>query len=102
MPETTHSKPAGEKPKANGHDVSNINEHTDKIIGHVNVTVQAFLGEAVMTVAELQALSVESVVTLDSVLNQAVDLKLNGVRFAKGELVSVGDHFGIKITSISA
>jgi flagellar motor switch protein FliN/FliY len=72
-----------------------------KLIENVGVTLEAFLGEACMTVAEFTELKGGAVVPLDATLNQAVELRLNGVTVAKGELVSVGAKFGIRLVEIS-
>ena len=65
------------------------------------VSLEAFVGEAKLTVAELNAMKPGSSLTLDAALNRAVDLKLNGVTVARGELVAVGDNFGVRLTEIA-
>ena len=72
-----------------------------KLIDSVSVTLEAYLGAAKMTVAELNALKPDSVVTLDAPLSQAVEIRLNGVAVARGELVAVGDRFAVRILEIS-
>jgi len=72
-----------------------------KLIETVSVTLEAYLGEARMTVAELTALKDSSVVPLDAALNQSVELRLNGVAVARGELVAVGDSFAVRLTEIA-
>ena len=71
------------------------------MIDDVEVEIEAFVGGARMTVAELGALKAQSVVTLDAPLNQAVELRLNGVVIAQGELVAVGDKFGVRLSEIA-
>lgn len=71
------------------------------LIDNVYVSLEAYLGEARMTVAELGRLDAKSVVELDAALNRAVELRLNGVAVASGELVAVGDSFGVRVTHIS-
>ena len=39
-------------------------------------------------------------VALDAQLNSAVELTLNGVAVARGELVAVGEKFGVRLTEI--
>lgn len=73
----------------------------NKLIENVGVSLEAFLGSASMTVADLMDLKEASVVQLDATINQAVELKLNGVPVAKGELVAVGDNFAIRLTEIA-
>ena len=72
-----------------------------KLIETVSVTLEAYLGEAKMTVADLTALKDNSVVPLDAALNQAVELRLNGVAVARGELVAVGDSFAVRLTEMA-
>jgi flagellar motor switch protein FliN/FliY len=71
------------------------------LIDNVSVSLEAFIGEAQMTIAELGQLGADSVVTLDAPFNQAVELRLNGVLVAKGELVAVGDNFAVRLIEIS-
>lgn len=71
-----------------------------KLIGAVEVVLEAHLGSATMTVLELTNLKAGDSVSLDSALNQDVELRLNGATIARGELVSVGNNFGVRITDI--
>jgi flagellar motor switch protein FliN/FliY len=71
-----------------------------RLIENVEVELQAFLGSAGMTVAELTALAPGTEVALRSPLNASVELRLNGVALAHGELVAVGDKFGVRLTEI--
>lgn len=72
-----------------------------RLIESVGVEIEAFLGSARMTVAELTALAPGAVVELDAQLNAPVELRLNGVAVAHGELVAVGDKFGVRLTGIA-
>lgn len=73
-----------------------------ELIDAVEVALDGFLGGARMTVAELSALEKGSVITLDATLNSAVELRLNGVAVARGELVAVGDNFAVRLTEIAS
>lgn len=73
-----------------------------KVIDAVEVSIEAYLGAARMTVAELSALGAGSVVALDAALNADVELRLGGVLIGRGELVAVGDKFAVRITELSA
>lgn len=68
----------------------------------VRVTLSARLGDAAMTVEEMMALKAGSVVTLQSSLADHVDLYLSGSLVARGEIVAVGDKFGVRIVEIAA
>lgn len=71
-----------------------------KLIGAVEVTLEAYLGTARLTVAELTALAADSVVPLDARLSQPVELRLGGKAVARGDLVAVDDHYGVRLTEI--
>lgn len=71
-----------------------------KLIETVGVELEAFLGRSQMTVGALTGLAPNGVVPLDAPLNQQVELRLNGVTIARGELVAVGDKFGVRLTEI--
>jgi flagellar motor switch protein FliN len=73
----------------------------NSLIDAVGVTVETYLGAARMTVAELNALQEGGVVTLEAALNAPVELRVNGLAIARGELVAVGDKFGVRITSLA-
>jgi flagellar motor switch protein FliN/FliY len=73
---------------------------SSKLIENVGVELEAYLGSARMTVAELTALASGSIVALDAQLNAPVELRLNGVAVARGELVAVGERFGVRLAEI--
>jgi flagellar motor switch protein FliN/FliY len=72
----------------------------ESLIAGLEVKLEARLGSAVMKVAELLELKTGDCVPLDAALNSDVELRLNGVTVARGELVSVGTSFGVRIAEI--
>lgn len=70
------------------------------LIAAVEVVLEAVLGTTTLTVAELMKLEKGSTLALDSSLERDVELRLNGAIVARGELVAVGDHFGVRILEI--
>ena len=70
------------------------------IVDRVPVTLDAFLGDANLTVSELMDLENGSIVTLNANLNHRAELRLNGDIVGYGEIVAVGNKFGIRITEI--
>ncbi|HYD85996.1 MAG TPA: FliM/FliN family flagellar motor switch protein [Vitreimonas sp.] len=72
-----------------------------KLADNVDVVIETFLGGANMTIGELNALNADDVVTLDCPLNALVELRVNGVPIGCGELVAVGDKFGVRITMLA-
>lgn len=71
------------------------------MLGHIAVRLEVVVGRAATTVAELFALTEGSTLTLDAELDAPVTLQLNGKAIARGHLVAVGDHFGIRIVEIA-
>lgn len=72
------------------------------LIRSVKVRLTAHLGGAQITVGELQALKDGSIVALDRLADEPVDLLLEGQLVARGHLVAVDDNFGVRITEIAA
>ncbi len=73
----------------------------NRVIENVDVRLETFLGATTMTIAALGELRQGAVIALDAALNEAVEIRLNGVCIAHGELVAVGDKFGVRITAIA-
>jgi flagellar motor switch protein FliN/FliY len=67
----------------------------------VNVTVAAELGRVTLTIGEVLRLGVGSVLELHRSINEPVDLMVQGVRLARGEVVVVDDRFAIRIREIA-
>ncbi len=66
----------------------------------VPLEVAVELGRTRMTIQELLSLSPGSVVELDKVAGEPLDIVVNGRLVARGEAVVVNDKFGIRITDI--
>lgn len=73
-----------------------------EIFRDVDVSLTAILGRGGLTVRTLLDLEEGSVVDLDTPLDGTIVLSLNDRPVARGELVAVGDHFGVRITEIIA
>jgi flagellar motor switch protein FliN/FliY len=67
----------------------------------VTVTVTAELGRVSLTIGDLLKLNTGSVLELDRLVAEPVELMVQGVRLARGEVVVVDDHFAIRIKEIS-
>ncbi len=70
------------------------------VLKDVQVSLETHLGGAELTVQELLDLKSGSIVKLDQRLNELVELRLQGSVVARGEIVAVGDHFGVRILEI--
>lgn len=66
----------------------------------VPLTVTVELGRAERPIKDILALAPGSVVELDRLAGESVDVMVNGRLIARGEVVVVDDRFGIRITDI--
>jgi flagellar motor switch protein FliN/FliY len=69
-----------------------------ELIQGLKVGLSVSLGRAEITVAELFALKEESLLKLDKATAEPVDIWLDNRLVGRGELVVVGDNFGVRIT----
>ncbi len=67
----------------------------------VKVTVQVLLGSSKMPLEKILRLHPGSLVELDKLAGEPVDINANGELIAKGEIVVVDDYFGVKILEIA-
>jgi flagellar motor switch protein FliN/FliY len=68
---------------------------------NVSVEVSAWVGKTRLSFGELSELRPGHVVELDQVVGAPIDIVLNReVLLARGEVVEVGDEYGVRITEI--
>jgi flagellar motor switch protein FliN/FliY len=58
------------------------------------------VGSTTLTLGEILNLGPGSVVELENLVEETVDIKVNGKLVARGELVVVEEKFSVKITDI--
>ena len=73
----------------------------ESVIRAVQFKVDVIVGDATLSLSEIERLESGSVIPLSRGLNESISLQLNDVEIARGELVSVGDKFAVKITHVS-
>jgi flagellar motor switch protein FliN len=66
----------------------------------VPLDIAVELGRARMSIQDLLALAPGSVIELDKIAGEALDIMVNDRLVARGEAVVVNDKFGIRITDI--
>ncbi len=64
----------------------------------VRLTVE--VGRAQIPIGDLVRLAPGSLVELDREAHEAADILVNGKIFARGEVVTIGESYGVRITSI--
>ena len=70
------------------------------LILDVAVTLALEVGRANMSVRDLLQLAPGAIVELDRLAGEPLDVLVNGVRIARGEVVVVDDKFGIRLTDV--
>ena len=75
------------------------NEQLDLVMD-IPVTLSVELGRTKIQIRELLQLAQGSVVDLDRLAGEPMDVLVNGFLIARGEVVLVNDKFGIRLTDI--
>ena len=66
----------------------------------LTLPVSIELGRTSMTVQEILRLGRGSVIQLERLAGEPIDIYVGERRFAEGEVVVLGEHFGVRITRI--
>ncbi len=66
----------------------------------VDVRLSVELGRTDMKLKDVLALTGESVVTLDRLTDELLDVMVNGKAIAKGEIIAQGNRFGLRIVEM--
>jgi flagellar motor switch protein FliN/FliY len=66
----------------------------------VPVDLSVEMGRSRMTVGETLELRQGSIITLDRMAGEPVDLLVNGTAIARGEVVVIDEQFGLRITEV--
>jgi len=72
------------------------------LLGAIEVRLSVEVGGVRMTVDALSRLTPGTVIELDRASDERVDVLVNDRLFARGEVVTVGTRFGIRITDLAA
>jgi flagellar motor switch protein FliN/FliY len=70
------------------------------MIMDIPVQITAELGRTKLTIKNLLQLAHGSVVELDAMAGEPLDILVNGTLIAQGEVVVVNEKFGIRLTDI--
>ncbi len=71
-----------------------------KTLGDIPVLVTVELGRTQMTLRKVLELQEGSVIELDRLAGEPLDLKVGGQLIAQGEVVAVDDYYGLRITNV--
>jgi flagellar motor switch protein FliN len=68
------------------------------LLGSVKVKLSVRVGATQTSVSDLLQLKQGGLLTLDRMVDQPLDVMIDGHVVARGVLVAVGEHFGVRIT----
>jgi len=73
--------------------------HPD-VLQNIPVTLSVEVGRATIKIRDLMRLTQGSVVELDRIAGEPLDLLVNDTVVAQGEIVLVNDRYGIRLTRV--
>lgn len=71
-----------------------------RLLQDVDVKLTVEIGSTSLSLRELLALGESSVIELDRQANELLDVFVNGTLIGRGEVVTVGDRFGVRMTEL--
>ena len=71
-----------------------------RVLENIEVELTVVVGSAEMKIRDLLRLNEGSVIELDRLAGDPLDILANGTIIAKGEVVMVGERFGIRFSEI--
>ena len=84
------------KVEPNAAAVSNL-----RLLENIEVKLTVEVGSTELKIRDLLRLNEGSVVELERLAGDPLDILANGVKIAKGEVVMVGERFGIRFTEVT-
>ncbi len=72
-----------------------------RVLENIEVKLTVEVGNTEIKIKDLLRLNEGSVVELERLAGEPLDILANGTKIAKGEVVMVGEKFGIRFTEVS-
>ena len=95
---------SGQKEKEEGEDDSNDSLSKGDIdinfLFDVQLSIVVEVGRTQMLISDLLELQEQSIVELDSMVGQPLDIRANDLLVARGEVIVVNEKFAVRITDI--
>lgn len=98
-----HSQPeqaASAAMRAPGAELMGMSNQNLKLILDIPLKMSVLLGRSRRNIGDVLKLSKGSIVELDRLENEPVDILVNDTLIARGEVVVVREYFGVRITDI--
>ena len=82
-------------------DQSEVSIDNLKVLENIEVKLTVEVGNTEIKIKDLLRLNEGSVVELERLAGEPLDILANGTKIAKGEVVMVGEKFGIRFTEVA-
>ena len=79
---------------------SKVSAENLRVLENIEVQMTVEVGNTEIRIRDLLRLNEGSVVELDRLAGDPLDILVNGTMIAKGEIVMVGERFGVRFTEI--
>jgi len=76
------------------------NQINPEVLQNISVTLSIEVGRAMIKIKVLMRLTQGSVVALDRIAGEPLDLLINNTVVAQGEVVLVNERYGIRLTRV--
>ncbi|MEI7513864.1 MAG: flagellar motor switch protein FliN [Betaproteobacteria bacterium] len=76
------------------------NQINPEVLQNISVTLSIEVGRAMIKIKDLMRLTQGSVVELDRIAGEPLDLLVNNTVVAQGEVVLVNERYGIRLTRV--
>ena len=83
---------------SSSHDAENQNN--PEVLQNISVKLSIEVGRAMIKIKDLMRLTQGSVVELDRIAGEPLDLLINNTVVAQGEVVLVNERYGIRLTRV--
>jgi flagellar motor switch protein FliM len=83
-------------------ELNKVNSLVDDALSNVGLTISVEIGTTIKTVKEVRGMGKGTIIELDKLAGEPVDIKANGVLIAYGEVVVISGNFSVRITEIAA
>ena len=71
-----------------------------EVLQNISVTISIEVGRAMIKIRDLMRLTQGSVVELDRIAGEPLDLLVNNTVVAQGEVVLINERYGIRLTRV--
>jgi len=85
---------------ANGVALSDTTDPKMDILKDIEVDVSVELGRITMPIGQVLKLVKGSIIELENLAGEPIDILVNGLKIAHGEVVVIDEHFGVRITKM--